>query len=118
MKIDDLTIGEAKKLASMFGCLGGKDVDDECFYEIGKNYFIRTVTHHYVGKLVAMNRKGCELIFEDMSWIPDDGRFHNMLRSGDFKEVEPYLDGMMVNINRDTIIDSILWDKKIPRSQK
>lgn len=93
-KVDELTIGEAKKkleeykeLARLFG--REKELSDTCsVYEEGKNYFIRTVTHHYTGKLVAVYPQ--ELILEQVAWIADDGRFTTALEKEEFDEVEIY----------------------------
>ena len=95
-----------------------KAKNENDFFIIGNSYFIRTVTHHYVGKLIRFNREGAELIFTEASWIPDDGRFHNMLMSGEFCEIEPYPTKMEMLLNRDTIIDAVRWDKPLPKLQK
>jgi hypothetical protein len=85
-------------------------------YQIGEAYFIRTVTFHYTGKLVAVWPK--ELVLEEAAWIADDGRFADALESGEFNEVEPYPMKARVIINRDVIVDAIVWKKPLPRKQK
>ena len=58
-------------------------------YEIGGKYFIRTVTHHYTGILLAVYDN--ELLLENACWIPDDGRFFDsMIDFKKFKEIEPF----------------------------
>lgn len=47
-------------------------------FEVGKNYFIRTVTHHHTGKLVAVYDH--ELVLENAAWIADDGRLSDALK--------------------------------------
>lgn len=111
MDIDNLTIGEAKQLASMFG---GK-AESLSPYVLDKNYFIRTVTHIYTGRLVAVYEQ--ELIIEDAAWIPDTGRFADALKSGDFSEVEPYPEGKVI-IGRGAILDVTQLSGSLPRSQK
>lgn len=85
-------------------------------WSVGKNYFIRTVTHHYTGKLVAVTPQ--ELVLEEACWIPDDGRFTEAVKEGKFNETEPYPDGAKVIIGRGSLVDAVEVGFKIPRSQK
>lgn len=85
-------------------------------YQVGANYFIRTVTHHYTGRLVAVYEH--ELVIEDAAWIADDGRFMLAVRDGAFSEVEPYPDGLRVVIGRGGILDACVISFTLPRSQK
>ena len=85
-------------------------------YEVGEKYFIRTVTHHYTGKLKRITNG--ELVLTDAAWIADSGRFHNALKSGDLDEVEPYPNDVEVIINRDAICDASKWQHDLPLSQK
>jgi len=110
MNIDDLTVREIKHIQSM--C---RPTTDNHPYEIGKNYFIRTVTHHFTGKLVKVTSK--ELVLEDAAWIADDGRFHEAIRDGKLNEVEPFPDGQVI-IGRGSLIDAVIWKHTIPRSVK
>ena len=113
MNIEDLTIREARTLASMFSntqpVLPTSDP-----WEIGKNYLIRTVTMIDTGKLVAVGPT--ELVLEQAAWIADTGRFAGALKSCDFSEVEPFPEGRLI-IGRGSIIDAIQIDK-LSRSQK
>jgi hypothetical protein len=84
-------------------------------YHIGENYFIRTVTYHYTGKLIAVYKD--ELVLEDVAWIADDGRFYDALKTGNFNEIEPYLDGTVI-IGRGTISDACIFVNPLPRVQK
>jgi len=111
MEIDDLTIGEAKELAQMFG---NKEYDDNP-YKVGKNYFIRTVTMALVGTLKSVGRQ--ELVLEDAAWVADTGRFGDFLRDGDADEVEPFPNGE-VFVGRGAIIDVVEWKHKPLRKQK
>lgn len=77
--------------------------------------FIRTVTHHYTGRLVAVHEK--ELVLEDVAWIADSGRFADALKSGNFNEVEPFPDGPRI-IGRGAVIDAGVWPHALPRTQK
>lgn len=111
MEIDDLTIKEVKHIQSL---LKGPEVSNP--YQVGKNYFIRTVTHHLTGKLVRVTSK--ELVLLDAAWIADDGRFMNALRDGKLNEVEPFPENMEVVVGRGAIIDAVVWQHDLPRSQK
>lgn len=84
------------------------------FWRIGAKYFIRTVTHHYTGQLVALT--DTELIVESAAWIADDGRFADAVKSGEFSEVEPYPAGKVL-IGRGAILDAVEMST-IPISQK
>ena len=90
--------------------------DDKGGWEIGANYFIRLVTHHYTGRLVAVTDK--ELWLEDAAWIADDGRFTQALEKGEFSEVEPFPSGRTVAIGRGAICDAHKIPTPLPRSQK
>ena len=63
-------------------------------YQLGKNYFIRTVTHYYTGRLVRVTAQ--ELVLEDAAWIADTGRFANALETGELQEVEPFPVGQVI----------------------
>ena len=80
-------------------------------WNIGKNYFIRTVTMIDTGRLVQVTPQ--ELVLEDAAWIADTGRFHAALKTCDFNEVEPFPDGRVI-INRGAVIDAI----EIPTTQR
>ena len=110
MNIETLTIAEAREIARLF--TNQNQIDHP--YKIGANYFIRTVTHHYTGKLVRVHQS--ELVLTDAAWIADDGRFADALKSGSFGEVEPYTDGEVV-IGRGAILDASIIST-VPRSQK
>jgi hypothetical protein len=85
-------------------------------YHIGENYFLRTVTHHYTGKLVAVYPQ--ELLFEVVAWIADDGRFADALKTGVFNEIEPFPKGKQVIIGRGSLIDGSTLDFPLPTMQK
>lgn len=110
MNINDLTIGEAKKLACMFG-------DNQCDhpYTIGKNYFIRTVTMIQVGKLINVTDN--ELVLKDAIWVADTGRFAQALETGKLDEVEPFPEGEVI-VGRGAVVDACIWGHEINREQK
>ena len=122
--VDDMTIGESNKrldeageLRKLLGREGPADDDGAGRWQVGKNYFIRTVTHHLMGKLEEVTDK--ELWLSSVSWIPDDGRFHEFLEKGiaSETEVEPAPDGD-VAIGRGALLDAYLWPHALLRSVK
>lgn len=112
MDIDNLTVKEIKHIQSLLKT--GSDSSHP--YKVGKNYFIRTVTHHFTGRLIKVTAK--ELVLEDAAWIADDGRFHEALKSGTLNEIEPFPDNAEVIVGRGSLIDAVEWAHKLPRSAK
>jgi|GEM_PF-1825287 len=122
MDLESLTIRELRELAALAkGLLGGEACSapnppaDPYLPWVGKAIFIRTVTHHFTGRLVAVYAG--ELVVEDAAWIADDGRFAQAMETGQFSEVEPYPNGRLV-IGRGSIIDVFCYGKDTPRVQK
>lgn len=112
MDLNELTIGEAKQLASMFGKESNCDISP---WRIGKNYLVRTVTMILTGKLVQVTRQ--ELVLEDAAWIADSGRFMQAVATGSFNEVEPFPDGPVI-VGRGALIDAKEVNFAVPRGQK
>lgn len=83
-------------------------------FQVGKSYFIRTVTMHHIGRLKSINKN--ELLLEKAVWVADSGRFHNALKDGDLNEVEPFVNDIIVP--RGCIIDATVWDHELPTQQK
>ena len=115
-KIDELTIGEARELAALFGGKSACVAAASHPFEVGENYFIRTVTHHFTGKLVEVHAS--ELVLEDAAWIADDGRFADAVAKGSFNEVEPFPPDSRVIVNRASLVDAVKVGFKLPCSQK
>ena len=117
MNIDELTIGQAKELAGMLGSNLPAAPVATCnpFTRfLGKNVFIRSVTHHYTGKVTELEGDS-SAILSDAAWIADDGRFHDNLKSCEFSEVEPYIND--VQINYGAVLD-ITTIETLPTKQK
>lgn len=114
MNIDNLTIGELKSLQALLG--GAVQQSRRLPMPVGTKVFIRTVTHHYTGRVTAVAEDEVEL--SEAAWIADDGRFHDAMTKGILSEVEPYADGQRVVVNRTAIIDWAEWQHDMPRSQK
>ena len=83
-------------------------------FKIGENYFVRTVTMHYSGKLVKVFPQ--ELVFTDCAWIPDDGRFSESFEK-EYNEVEPFPEGEVI-IGRGSLLDMAPIKKVLPRKVK
>lgn len=81
---------------------------------VDEKVFVRTVTHHYTGRLVQADERWLRL--SDAAWIADDGRFADCLRDGSLNEVEPYPDEAMIAVG--CVIDVSLWNHPLPRDQK
>jgi len=116
MSIDDLTIGEAKELIGMFGTIQTAREEEVYPFKVGKNYIIRTVTFTYTGRLTKVYDK--ELVFEDVAWIADTGRWADALKDiNNLNEVEPYPSGEVI-LGRGAILDMFKIKDDLPRSQK
>lgn len=116
MDIDNLTVKEIKHIQSLLKAPSeGSHPEGSHPYQVGKNYFVRTVTHHMTGKLLKVTAK--ELVLEDAAWIADDGRFNECLKNGTLNEVEPFPDGEVI-VGRGSVIDAVLWKHDLPRSVK
>ena len=81
---------------------------------IGKNVFVRTVTHHHTGRLAQADERF--LLLEDAAWIADDGRFTQALADGALNEVEPFPAACLVSVG--SVIDVCEWLHELPRHQK
>lgn len=76
------------------------------FLEIGKVYFIRTVTHYFTGCLEWVGEK--ELAISGACWIADTGRFNEFLKDKNkVSESEPFPEGSTVVIGRGALIDVV-----------
>ena len=112
MNIDNLTYGELKQIAALFG---GAQSTAPSPYKIGKNYLIRTVTMTLTGRVVSVGQQ--DIVLMDAAWIADTGRYANAVASADFNEVEPYPDGQEVIVGRASVIDATTIPS-LPRKQK
>ena len=81
---------------------------------VGKNVFVRTVTHHHTGRLAHIDDRF--LTLDDAAWIADDGRFADALANGTLSEVEPFPGTCLVAVG--AIVDVCEWQHGLPRKQK
>jgi len=118
MNIEDLTLKEIRELTKIFNLGETKTSNEIHSYEIGKAYYIRTVTMHIIGKLEKVHEK--ELVLSEASWIAESGRFYNALKFGVDKlgEVEPFPAEQQVIVGRGALIDATIWCHDLPRTQK
>jgi len=119
-KLLDLAVtdkGLVKELLPYVLSQDGKQTAEYPF-EVGKQYFIRTVTYHSAGRVQAI--VGSFLILEKGSWIADSGRFSNALKEGfeniENSEIEPYPGSWIVNIG--SIVDACEYMHSLPVEQK
>ena len=86
--------------------------------EIGKQYFLRTVTYHLTGKVKKI--VGKFLILSNASWIADSGRFSEAMKKGIDKqanaEIEPFSEDVIVNT--DSITDACVYPYQLPDDVK
>ena len=117
MNVEDLTIGQARQIAEMFGKL---ESWKPCPYAkaafMDKPIMVRTVTMIYVGRLIAVGEH--ELTLVDVSWIPETGRWQQFIADGSINECEPYPAAQHVLIGRGSIIDVTAWTADLPSVQK
>jgi hypothetical protein len=110
INLNDLTLGQIKEIKNL---IGNNEMSANHPYQIGMSYFIRTVTHYYTGRLIAVYEN--ELVLEDAAWIPDTGRYSDLFKTGKPAEVEP-LDEPVI-IGRKSIIDCNPWKLILPQEQ-
>jgi hypothetical protein len=109
MNIEDLTVGQAREIANIFGAS-----NNEMPFKVGEKYLFRTVTHIEVGRVKRIIGQFMEL--EEASWIADTGRYHNCLAEGVFNEVEPY--PLYTGINAQSLVTYAPWPHELPKGQK
>jgi hypothetical protein len=110
MELDKLTVGDIKQLRSLIGgCTNSENVRKHDF-EVGKKYFIRSVTHHFLGEVVEV----CDLcvVMQNCTWVADDGRFNLAMRGewSERTEYENYPRNSRVCVYFGGLIDSVEWD--------
>ena len=111
MNIEELTIGQARAIAQLFGSQQPAP-GSQAPWRVGANYLIRTVTMIDTGRLVEVHPT--ELVLEDAAWIADTGRFSEALTLEKFDEVEPFPSRRVI-IGRGSIIDAVQINT-LPRS--
>ena len=87
-----------------------------CGPKVGEALFIRTVTMHYTGRVIALDKDWLHL--SEAAWIADSGRFAEALAQGTASEVEPYPGEGYVSIARGAIVDCAPWSHALLRAVK
>ena len=82
-------------------------------WKIGCCYFLRTVTYHMVGRVVAVD--GPFIYMEDAAWIADSGRLADFI-AGRIppNEAEPVGDWFL---NESSVVDGCVWTHPLITSQ-
>jgi hypothetical protein len=83
-------------------------------YEVGKSYFFRTVTYHYLGQVAQLT--DTDIVLINASWVADSGRWSEALKTGKLSEVEPYPDPVI--IQRAAVVDATIWRHDLPKEVK
>ena len=96
---------DAKELCKIVEVLEGGGEPERGPWQIGKKYFIRTVTMHLTGELISVSKQ--ELVLKDAAWIADSGRFNEAIRDiNKCSEVEPFAENVIVG--RGSIVDATI----------
>jgi hypothetical protein len=116
MNIEDLTIKQAREIASLLGTPPSNPHTSGTTspWRVGETYLIRTATMTLTGRLLYVGEH--ELLLQEASWIADTGRFSDALKDGALSEVEPFPNEAIVG--RGAIIDAAIWEHPLPREQK
>ena len=85
-------------------------------FEVGRKYFIRTVTYHCVLEISAIIGGFLFYEKEKMSWVAYSGRFTQAIDEGKLDEVEPVK--VSGGVSLDAIVDYFEWIHPLPRTQK
>jgi len=82
--------------------------------KVGQSVIVRTVTHHYTGRIVSVDERWLNLA--EAAWIADSGRWAHALKTGELSEVEPFPDQVLVALGSD--VDVSPWNHPLPRDVK
>ena len=91
-------------------------VELSCYNDmVGKKWFFRTVTYHFIGEVVGVFGSFVQL--KNASWVAESGRFMDTILKGTLNEVEP-IKKVDWYVNMSTVIDFGLWRHSLPKEQK
>ena len=110
MSIENLTLKEIREVGNM---LRSESYGKPCPFKIGTAYLIRTVTHYWTGRVIAITGDFLEL--EDAAWIADTGRYHEAISKGLLGEVEPAGDSIVA---LGAVIDAVKWEHELSKEVK
>jgi hypothetical protein len=89
-----MTTEQITALATLLGGEQTKPATEGSVWEVGKTYYLQTVTWAYTGTLVAVTDN--ELLLKQAALIGDTGPFHKALKSEEFEEVEPLVNDLVI----------------------
>lgn len=95
------------------GSSGVKDIENGIrFFEKGKAYIFRTVTHINIGRV--KDQDNVFLVLEDVSWIPDVSSWSKCLKEGEsgIVHVEPFAGDVV--FHKHSLIDAAEWTHSLP----
>jgi hypothetical protein len=81
-------------------------------YEVGKTYFFRCVTFHYIGTVRAIGVM--EIVLSDVVWVAASGKFQVALETGQLVDWMMYPDGAPVILGRMSVVDATPWSNPMP----
>jgi hypothetical protein len=90
----------------------------DCPFVIGEKVFIRTITYHLTGRIIAIKDIGGAsfLVLDEAAWVAFSARFTQTITNGDLDEVEPVPGIVRVSVG--AIVDVFCWEHPLPRVQK
>ena len=91
-----------------------KNGDYKDDFIIGEAVYIRTITHHQTGRVIALTKSF--VVLDEAAWIPDSGRWMQAIESGKLEEVEPVT--VPIRVSLAAIIDVWPWLHAMPNTQK
>ena len=118
MKIDDMTVGEARELAALFGrgvSPRARKPEVPLPFKAGDAVLFRTVTMIQLGRVVSIGSDF--IVLTDGGWVAETARFSEMLETGALNEFER-VDLPWFLVGRGAIVDAFPWMHAIPKETK
>lgn len=78
----------------------------------GQAYLFHTALGIWLGKVAAVEMD--EIVLDECSWIPDQGRMHECVAKGTYNECEPVGNGVVLR----GMSIAVPWKHKLPREAK
>jgi hypothetical protein len=105
--------GDPVEHGMMADYLSEQGLRSETMIEVGKCYYIETVTKYWTGRVTRVDCDWIEL--EDAAWIADTGRFHEFIENGTASEVEPIKSGVRQLVPVACVTGVTEWPHPLPR---
>jgi len=92
--------------------------ENPTLWEVGETVFVRTVTYHMVGRIIAVINDNFQnwIVLDEATWVADSGRFTPAMDEGKLAEYEPVQ--CPVRINTAAITDVFYWPHALPKGTK